>query len=119
MTGTGLLLHDLRPVCTLFESQAVLVGRPAALADPTARPGNHREPPHGPVLPQGRGAGATWPAGWALLEVDGPELHVTHRRVGYDREAAVQDMRDELRGANRLAQVKVDEFWQQGPSAGT
>jgi hypothetical protein len=51
--------------------------------------------------------------------VDGPELHVTHRRVGYDREAAVQDMRDELRGANRLAQVKVDEFWQQGPSAGT
>jgi ATP phosphoribosyltransferase len=38
VTGTGLLLHDLRPVCTLFESQAVLVGRPAALADPAARP---------------------------------------------------------------------------------
>jgi protein phosphatase len=39
-------------------------------------------------------AGASWPAGWALLEVAGPEVHVTHRRVEYDREAAISDMRD-------------------------
>ena len=28
-------------------------------------------------------------------------------------------LRDELREANRLAQIKIDEFWQQNPSAGT
>jgi ATP phosphoribosyltransferase len=32
-TGSSLLLHDLRPIATLLESEAVLVANPAALAD--------------------------------------------------------------------------------------
>jgi ABC-type glycerol-3-phosphate transport system substrate-binding protein len=31
----------------------------------------------------------------------------------------IANLRDELREANRLAQIKIDEFWQQNPSAGT
>jgi hypothetical protein len=30
----------------------------------------------------------------------------------------IANLRDELREANRLAQIKIDEFWQQNPSAG-
>jgi ATP phosphoribosyltransferase len=32
-TGSSLLLHDLRPIATVLESEAVLVANPAALAD--------------------------------------------------------------------------------------
>jgi protein phosphatase len=42
-------------------------------------------------------AGASWPAGWALLEVEGPDVHITHRCVEFDREAAIRDMRDGYR----------------------
>jgi ATP phosphoribosyltransferase len=33
-TGSSLLQHDLRPIATIMESEAVLVATPAALADP-------------------------------------------------------------------------------------
>jgi ATP phosphoribosyltransferase len=37
VTGTSLLLHDLRPIHTVLESEAVLVAHPAALADQAKR----------------------------------------------------------------------------------
>lgn len=36
-TGSSLLLHDLRPIATVLESEAVLVANPAALADERRR----------------------------------------------------------------------------------
>ncbi len=36
-TGSSLLMHDLRPIATLLESEAVLVANPAALADAPRR----------------------------------------------------------------------------------
>lgn len=36
-TGSSLLLHDLRPIATVLESEAVLVAQPAALADESRR----------------------------------------------------------------------------------
>jgi ATP phosphoribosyltransferase len=36
-TGSSLLLHDLRPIATLLESEAVLIANPAALADDARR----------------------------------------------------------------------------------
>jgi ATP phosphoribosyltransferase len=37
-TGSALLQHDLRPIATIMESEAVLVAPPLALADPKRRP---------------------------------------------------------------------------------
>jgi len=36
-TGSTLMLNDLRPIATILESEAVLVGNPVALADPARR----------------------------------------------------------------------------------
>jgi ATP phosphoribosyltransferase len=36
-TGSSLLMHDLRPIATLLESQATLIANPAALADERRR----------------------------------------------------------------------------------